>query len=440
MLRKFILWSFISLFSMLTYATTITIRIANPIKSVPTLYLPDGDEFPIKVDKQGQGMITFQVQQAGYIKVGYNYATRLFWVDPTSTLQLSFKGDEFYKQIDIKGDNLAINNYLNQTSFTVAQINDTEMKEAAFLQKSESLLNAILSNLNQSKLSASFKDIEAKRSLYLAYQALPSYPEFHKRITKDNTYKPSQNYWNKLKEVAVFNGNLLVMEDYQSFIIEATRELARKEFPALKGINRLTAYIDKYVNDTRVAEFLIYRNVYAHVQSKGLDDKNYENAFKKYVKSPKLVKNFNALCTQFNNLGKGSLSADFNATDITGKKVSLKDLRGKYVYIDIWATWCVPCRKEMPHLLKLEEKYKNADINFVSISCDTNRKAWEKMVTTKNMKGIQLHFSDNSFMKKYMIEGVPHFILLDKEGKIVSADMTRPSDPATTALFEKLLK
>ena len=440
MLRKFILGSFICLFSMLTYATTITVRIANPINSVPTLYLPDGDEFPIKVNAQGQGEITFKVQQAGYVKVGYNYATRLFWVDPTSTLQLSFNGDSFYKQINIKGDNLAINNYLNQTSFTVAQINDTELKEAAFLQKSESLLNAILNNLNKSNLPASFKATEAKRSLYLAYQALPSYPEFHKRITKDNAYKPTQSYWNKLSGVAAFNGDLLAMEDYQSFIIEATRELSKKEFPNLKGINRLTAYIDKHVQDKRVAEFLVYRQVYAHVQSKGLDDKNYVNAFNKYVKSPKLVKRFNELCAQFNNLGKGSMSADFHATNIKGQQVSLKDLRGKYIYIDIWATWCVPCRKEMPHLVKLEEKYKDADIHFVSISCDTNRKAWERMVTTKNMKGIQLHFSDNSFMKKYMIEGVPHFILLDKEGKIISADMTRPSDPATTELFEQLLK
>ena len=440
MLRKFVLWSFICLFSNLVYATKVTVHITNPLKSVPTVYLPEGDALPIKVNAQGQGEITFNLQQAGYVKVGYNYVTRLFWLDKTSNLHLTFDGATFYKHIDIKGDHLNINQYLNKTTFHFAQINDTELSESDFLQKSDSLLKENLKALDKSNLPAAFKAQEAKRIVYYSYQTLPSYPQFHKRISKEKSYNPSQNYWSKLKEVAAFNGNLLATEDYQSFIAEAVNELSKHEFPNLKGIDRLTAYIAKNITDARIAEFLVYRRVYAHVQNKGLDEPNYEKAFKKYVKSPKLTQKFNQLCAQFNSLGKGSLSVDFNASNIQGKKVSVKELRGKYVYIDIWATWCVPCRKELPHLAKLEEKYKDADIHFVSISCDTNRKAWEKMVKAKSMKGIQLNFNDDSFMKQYMIKGVPHFILLDKEGKIVSSDMTRPSDPATTALFEKILK
>ena len=440
MLRRFILWSLICLFSNLVYATKITVRITNPLESTPTVYLPEGDALPIKVNAQGQGKITFNLQQAGYVKVGYNYVTRLFWLDTTSHLDLSFGGATFYKQIDIKGDNLNINQYLNKTNFHFAQINDTELSEADFLQKADSLLKENQQVLNKSNLPASFKAKETQRLVYYSYQTLPSYPQFHKRISKEKNYEPSQAYWNKLKKVATFNGNLLATEDYQSFIAEAVSELSKHEFPNLKGIDRLTAYIAKNIHDARVAEFLVYRRVYAHVQSKGLDNPSYEKAFKKYVKSPKLIQKFDQLCAQFNSLGKGSLSVDFNASDIHGKKVSVKELRGKYVYIDIWATWCVPCRRELPHLAKLEEKYKDADIHFVSISCDTNQKAWVKMVTTKGMKGIQLHFDDDSFMKQYMIKGVPHFILLDKEGKIVSSDMTRPSDPATSALFEKILK
>ncbi len=440
MLKRLFLWGIISISSTILYATDITLHITNPQKSTPTLYLPEGDALPIQVNNQGKGSIKFNSTQAGYIKIGYNYVTRLFWIDPNSTLTLSFNGGDFYKKLDIKGDYLSINQYLNQTDFQFAQINDTELKEADFLHKSDSLLQVNLQLLEKSNLPSSFKDIEKKRLLYFAYQTLPAYPEFHKRITKDQTYQPSQSYWNKLKELAVFNGALLNLEDYQAFIGEATRELAKHYFPKQKGIDRLTAYVSKYVQDTQVAEYLIYRSVYTHVENKGLDDPRYTNAFHKYVKSPKRINKFNKLCAQFNSLGKGSLSVDFNATDLSGKKISLRDLKGKYVYIDIWATWCVPCRKELPHLKALEEKYKEAPIHFVSISCDTNRKAWEKMVTTKKMKGIQLHFLDDSFMTKYMIKGVPRFILLDKEGKIISADMTRPSDPATTSLFDQLLK
>ena len=111
----------------------------------------------------------------------------------------------------------------------------------------------------------------------------------------------------------------------------------------------------------------------------------------------------------------------------------------KYVYIDIWATWCGPCQREIPHLQKLEEKYHGKDIYFVSISCDNNKKAWENRVRA-GLKGIQLHFvNGDTFMNDYMIKGIPRFILLDKEGKIISVDMSRPSDPKTIAKLDELL-
>lgn len=113
--------------------------------------------------------------------------------------------------------------------------------------------------------------------------------------------------------------------------------------------------------------------------------------FDRYVKSPLLVKNFETLCNRWRKLSVGALSPNFNCTDLSGKKVSLSDFKGKYVYIDIWATWCGPCQREIPHLQKLEEKYHGKDIYFVSISCDNNKKAWENRVRA-GLKGIQLHF------------------------------------------------
>ena len=440
MLRKIILGSLVCVCANFAYAAKIRVHITNPLKNVPTVYLPEGNEFPIKVNAQGQGEISFKLQQPGYVKVGYNYVTRLFWLDDASTLDLAFEGKEFYKSVELKGKFLTVNNYLNKTEFQFSRINDTELGESDFLHKTDSLFQVNLNRLNGLQLPESFKRAEAKRLKYLSYQTLPLYPQFHKRIAKDANFKASPVFWNKLKEVAVFQEELLASEDYQSFIMEAVKELVRKEFPNLKLIDRLTAYVDRHVRDARVAEFLVYKQVYMHVERKGLDDASYTAAFKKYVKDAGMIQRFDQLCGQFDAMGKGAPLADFNATDIHGKKVSVKDLRGKFVYIDIWATWCVPCRKELPFLAKLEEKYKNADIHFVSISCDTNRKAWERMVTNQKMKGIQLHFSDDSFLKKYLIQGVPHFIMLDKEGRIISLDMTRPSDPSTAALFEKLLK
>ena len=136
-------------------------------------------------------------------------------------------------------------------------------------------------------------------------------------------------------------------------------------------------------------------------------------------------------------LKEGDQAPTFKYLDINGKEVSLSDLKGKYVYIDVWATWCGPCQYELPHLKELEKKMHGKKIVFVSISCDKDKAAWEKMVKEQGLGGVQLHNGgDREFMTAFVISGIPRFILLDKEGKIVNPNMTRPSNPET----EKTLK
>lgn len=224
------------------------------------------------------------------------------------------------------------------------------------------------------------------------------------------------------------------------FLVEAVSRVARKQYPESKSLDAVVRYVESEVKEPGIAEFLINKNVYAYVERYGLDSADaYCAVFDRYVKSPLLVKNFETLCNRWRKLSVGALSPNFNCTDLSGKKVSLSDFKGKYVYIDIWATWCGPCQREIPHLQKLEEKYHGKDIYFVSISCDNNKKAWENRVRA-GLKGIQLHFvNGDTFMNDYMIKGIPRFILLDKEGKIISVDMSRPSDPKTIAKLDELL-
>ena len=441
MIRKFAAMSLITFSSALLHATQITVNVVNPVKNPPVLYLPDGKSLPIELDAQGQGQISFNLPQAGYVKVGYNYTTRLFWVDATSTLNLSFHGDSFYKDIQIQGDHLKINKYLNGEKLPCISINDTELPEDRFLQKADSLLQSNLAYVKKLNLPESFKQTEAKRLVYYTYQALPSYQTFHRRICQMPDFNASDAYWNKLKEATAFDGQLLSMEDYQSYLLEAVGQLSRHAYPELKKMDRLTAFLTHHVQDAKITEYLVYRQVYSYVKRNGLDDaESYLKAFDTYVKDNQMKGRFQQLCDQINSLNPGAFSVDFNATNLKGETVSLKELKGNYVFIDIWATWCVPCRKELPFMKKLEEKYHDAPIRFVSISCDTNRKAWEKKVTQDQLKGIQLIFSDDSFMKKYMVQGIPRFILLDQEGRILSAEMTRPSDPTTTKALDELLK
>ncbi|GFD91627.1 hypothetical protein KUL156_53720 [Alteromonas sp. KUL156] len=141
-------------------------------------------------------------------------------------------------------------------------------------------------------------------------------------------------------------------------------------------------------------------------------------------------------------LAKGAESPKFvNYENNAGGTTSLDDLKGKYVYIDLWATWCQPCKNEIPFLKKVEEKYHNKNIEFVSISVDRQKdyETWKKMIVDKELSGVQLYAKeDKAFMDAYRVSGIPRFILLDPEGKIIDSNAPRPSNPKLVELFESL--
>lgn len=125
----------------------------------------------------------------------------------------------------------------------------------------------------------------------------------------------------------------------------------------------------------------------------------------------------------------------------SGGTTSLDDLKGKYVYIDVWATWCGPCKKEIPYLKKIEKAYHGKNIEFVSISLDRKKDydKWRAMIIEKELKGIQLWAKeDNTFADAYTVTGIPRFILIDPQGRIVRADAPRPSSGSLTNLFKEL--
>jgi thiol-disulfide isomerase/thioredoxin len=141
----------------------------------------------------------------------------------------------------------------------------------------------------------------------------------------------------------------------------------------------------------------------------------------------------------------GKPSPDFNYENHKGGKTKLSDFKGKYVYIDNWATWCGPCRAEIPHLQKMEEKFHGKNIEFVSISIDEmkNHDKWKKFVDDKKLGGVQLMADKDwrsDFVMAYGINSIPRFILIGPDGNVIDADAKRPSDPTLTAQLDELLK
>lgn len=122
----------------------------------------------------------------------------------------------------------------------------------------------------------------------------------------------------------------------------------------------------------------------------------------------------------------GVLAPDFTLPDPDGKMISLSSSRGQYVLLDFWASWCGPCRGEIPHLKKMYGKYRDAGFEIFSVSLDNKRDAWMKALNEEDMLWIQV--SDLEGMKSqpavdYSVSGIPAMWLLDKDGVIIAKDV-----------------
>ena len=122
--------------------------------------------------------------------------------------------------------------------------------------------------------------------------------------------------------------------------------------------------------------------------------------------------------------------------DADGKEHRLTDFVGKYIYIDLWASWCGPCCKEVPYLQKLEKQLKNPNVIFISISLDKNQEAWKAKMEQLKMHGNQWIAEGETFAEMLNVKGIPHFLLYGKDGKLMDYNAPRPS--TGTVLRSKL--
>ncbi len=153
-----------------------------------------------------------------------------------------------------------------------------------------------------------------------------------------------------------------------------------------------------------------------------------------YITDTNKKERFLAKFKDRNKFSKGNIAPSFSGMDINGNVIHSEELKGKYLVVDVWATWCPPCKQEAPFFEELAEKYKDDDrIEFISISIDEKKELWEQFIEKEKPFWVNL-WIENDFQstiaKNYEITSIPYFIIINPEGKLaVSISETgRPSD------------
>ena len=142
------------------------------------------------------------------------------------------------------------------------------------------------------------------------------------------------------------------------------------------------------------------------------------------------------MASDVNQEGKKAVNISFK--DVNDREWGLYMFKGKYVLIDVWATWCGPCRAEIPHLKEAYKEYSNKGVAFFSVSIDKDDAAWRKAMKEENMPWAQAQApkAGKDVMKQYQFSGIPYILVLDKEGKIVAKNLR---GKALTDKLEELL-
>ncbi len=417
-------------------------------------------DFTINVRSDGTFGDTLRIKDKGYYTYVIGREKSIVYIKQNDQLNLSIDANDFKESVKYTGTAAEVNNYIAAKTIMNEQLSPKgEQERNELYGKDEEDFKNTIKEYKQQKLDLlnSYKNLDAD---FIAYETkdinygylflLNRYEDAHQYYAKDKNYKVPEGYLQELTDLGLDTDlGIDIAEDfntskaYQNLVLDLFNKSAYQKAENDK-ISYEKAFLEGLtsIKSINIKESLI--KTIARRVSIG-----FHNTTELYISIMKIStdEKFKAELTNIykkvKTLVKGNQSPLFNYENHDGGETSLSDLKGKYVLINIWATWSVPSENEMLSLAKIEKEYRKKNIAFVSISVDkkTQYETWKKKVIEKKLVGIQLFANDSwnsQFILDYQIQGIPRFILIDPEGRIVNANAPRPSDPDLVLLLKEL--
>lgn len=245
---------------------------------------------------------------------------------------------------------------------------------------------------------------------------------------------PKNEVMNHLNYMNYRNYQLMIaisQTAYRSaFATEKDKESATSNFYNVLGTDqkeRLSFLAQQYSDRTSVLAVLeAMSNDYEN--SKNIIDSSIDNILKLYpgyIPAVTMKKRIADAQEQKKKMSIGSIAPDFSYPGLDGKSLGPKSFRGKVLLIDFWASWCGPCRAEIPNLKEAYAMFKDKGVEFLSVSVDKSSDEWKKAMTQEQMPWPQILApqSGKEAMELYQFSGIPFIVLIDKEGKLVGKNL-----------------
>ena len=408
-------------------------------------------ETQIPISANGNFSDTLYLKNNGFYQLFIGREQTGIYLEKGHDLNVAVDMEQFDESLDYTGSLANPNNFLAKKYLYNEQNLDFEklfsLDENDFITELETrqkILDSLLESENVA--NKTFKDMLNEEDTYSKAALVENYLVAHRYYTGFPDFQVSKNFYQHnenidFKDTLVFRNSAA----YQNLLDAHFNRLATQQpidssgSPTLAFLRIVDSNLpDGFAKDKIMVQYLEF----------GLKpDADIEEVYTLYKNTNPEAENLAGLTERYKQLQtitKGNPSPTFNFENHNGGTTSLDDLRGNYVYIDVWATWCGPCIREIPALKEIENQYKGKNIHFVGISIDEPRdyQKWRMMVSEKEMAGIQLMADNNwesEFVNKYVILGIPRFILIDPQGNIVNADAPRPSDPKLSELLDSLI-
>lgn len=411
----------------------------------------NGFEKEIFVSEDGSFSDTLFVKKNDYYSLRIGRESSSVYLRKGGTLTLMIDIEQFDESLTYSGSIAPENNYLAAKYLVSEQEMAFDKVYVLSQEKFILVVNKIYKNyidlLNASQgISEEFKQKEYKEIEFTHINNIENYEQYYQYLTKDLDFKAEETLYKDYKD---FNFNdteaYETSNAYKRLLETHYQRIAQNEANNNRKDLTLTYLetINNSFSDGSVKEQLMFNYLRYGMKA----NEALESVYKLYKSSSQNSDNLSKVASSYKVLTKltpGKASPKFIYENYIGGMTGLEDLAGKIVYIDVWATWCGPCLREIPALKSLENDYHNKNIAFVSLSIDEKKdyQKWRTMIADKELTGIQLMADNNwnsSFITSYGIKGIPRFILIDTLGNIINSDAPRPSNPKIRKILDELL-